>query len=265
MVPHSASRNENQRRNCVVAPSKEYITLGISDRTDLLCAVSTLCAGNMSLLYGNTKDSLRKREIFFRQIGIDYREIVCADQVHGTRVALVIESDKGKGALSYESSIQKTDALVTNKKNVAICVHTADCLPIFLYDSVHEAIGLIHAGWRSTKENIFLNTLNTMKGSFGTQAQDLTAGFGPAIRKCCYEVGHEFRDLFAESVVDKDGRYYLDLCAENKRQMFDAGVNAENIQDCAFCTACRSDYFFSYRRQGLSSGRMISVAIMLNT
>jgi len=107
----------------------------------LVHAFSSRYEGNMSLSYGDTRDSLNNRENFLAGLGINYKDLVCAQQVHGNQVLYVTEKDKGKGALDYHTAIADTDALVTDKKNLPLAVFTADCLSVFLYDPSTPAIG----------------------------------------------------------------------------------------------------------------------------
>lgn len=243
--------------------NKEYIVFDFFPQAEVTCAVSMRQAGNMSLFYGDTKEALSNRKDFLKKIGIDYRNLICARQVHGAGVAYVTESDRGKGAISAEDAVGAFDALVTDKAGLPIGIFTADCLPIFLYDPGNRAVGLVHAGWRSSKENIFAGTLRVMQESFNTRKPDLLAAFGPAIRSCCYEVGREIVDFFPRDVTEKSGHYYLELVSANKRKLLEAGIKEENIFDCGLCTACLNEDFFSHRREHQNSGRMMSVAMLI--
>lgn len=90
--------------------------------------------GNMSLKYGETRDSLNNRKNFLQNLGIDYRNLVCAKQIHSSNIEYVTSQYIGKGALSYDTAIENTDALITDKKNIPLAIFTADCLSVFLYD-----------------------------------------------------------------------------------------------------------------------------------
>jgi YfiH family protein len=217
---------------------------------------------NMSLLYGDTRESLTNRKNFLNTLGIDYRDLVCAKQIHSSCARYAAEEDRAKGALSYDSSIPDTDALVTDKRNLPLAVFTADCLSIFLYDSARPAVGLIHAGWRSTKENITVRAIQLMQERFNTQPSRLYVGFAPAIRSCCYEVGEDFNALFPYDTIRKNNSYYLDLVQINKKQVLDSGVRENNILDSGICTYCRNNEFFSYRKEGKTCGRLISVIML---
>jgi YfiH family protein len=244
---------------------KEYYLFREFPNQGLICAFSTRALGNMSLFYGDIQDSLNNRKNFLRDLGIDYRGLLCAKQVHGSNVGYVEENDKGKGALSYSTCIPDTDALITDKKNLALAVFTADCLSIFLYDSKTSGIALIHAGWRSTKEGIISKTVKLMQERFNTQVKNLYAGLGPAIRDCCYEVGREFSEPFPYGLLKRDNRYYLDLVGINKKQLLDIGVSDTYIYDSGICTSCRNEEFFSHRKEGNRCGRMMSVIMTKET
>jgi hypothetical protein len=216
----------------------------------------------MSLVYGDTTDSLENRRNFLKKLGIDYQDLVCAKQVHGGRTAYVRETERGKGALSFENALEDVDALITDKRNLPLAVFTADCLTIFLYDPVGVSIGIIHAGWRSTRENIAAKTIQLMQKKFNTETRTLYVGFGPAIRCCCYEVQEELIRYFPDNFLKRDGHYYLDLVGINKRQLLDLGIKDINISDSKICTSCQNKEFFSYRREGKNCGRMMSVIML---
>jgi hypothetical protein len=227
-----------------------------------IAAFSSRLNQNMSLSYGDTKESLNNRRNFLESSGIDLRNLVCAKQIHRDNIQYVREEDKGRGALSYETSIPDTDALITDKKNLALAVFTADCLSVFLYDPIKPAIGLVHAGWRSSKENLIVKTLRLMQKQFNTRISDLYVGFGPAIGSCCYEVGRDFQEYFGQDVISKGNRYYADLAGINKRQLLESRVKERNIFDSQICTSCHNDAFFSYRKDGKDCGRIMSVIML---
>lgn len=241
----------------------QYSSIPASPKTgDLVCAFTTRALGNMSLVYGDTFNSLNNRKGFLKVLGINYQDLVCAQQVHGSKASYIEDKDKGKGALSDESAFSNTDALITDKKNLPLAIFAADCLSIFLYDPATFSIGLVHAGWRSTKENITTKTIQLMQEKFQTKTESLSVGFGPAIRACCYEVGKELKEYFSDCLSERNGRYYLDLVNANKKQILDLGVKEANILDSGICTSCKNEEFFSYRKARDSCGRLMSVIML---
>jgi len=228
----------------------------------IVAAFSSRGTGNMSLFYGNTDNALLHRERFLRGAGVMHTDLVCAKQIHASTVRYVKEEDRGRGALSYEASVPDTDAFITDRKQVPLAIFTADCLSVFLFDPEVPAIGLVHAGWRSSKDRITAKTLAAMHEKFGTLPENILAGFGPSIRSCCYEVGSEFEAFFPEALVKRGGRSYLDLIGENRRQLIGAGIREANIFDPEICTSCRGVEFFSFRKEGKACGRMMSVMML---
>ncbi len=230
--------------------------------TDVIFAFSNRIDGNMSLNYGNTSSSLKNREAFLSSLGVDYKNLICGEQVHKDGVKYVCEEDAEKGALSYESAVTQTDAFITDKKCLPIAIFTADCLSIFLYDYNTPSVAIVHAGWRSSKTGITAKTIRLMREKFNTKVKDLHATFGPAIRKCCYEVGEEFKNYFPGAVSGINNKYYLDLVKVNREQLLSLGVKDANILDNNICTYCRNDEFFSFRKEGKDCGRMMSVIML---
>ena len=236
---------------------------GIFPDPGVAAALSARMDGNMSLSYGDTQYSLRNRREFLSRAGIHYEHLVAARQVHSGNVYYVDSLDRGRGADSYNTSIPDTDALVTDKRHVPLGILTADCPGIFLFDAKTPAIGLVHAGWKGTKEKIIVNTLHWMRHYCGSKIEDISVFLGPAVRACCYEVGEEFRGFFPHDVKVSDGRFYCDLAGVNIKQALDAGVKRERISDCGVCTCCNAEDCFSFRREGHACGRHLSVMMLV--
>ncbi|MCX5669529.1 MAG: peptidoglycan editing factor PgeF [Candidatus Omnitrophica bacterium] len=215
----------------------------------------------MSLSYGDTKSSLANRKKFLGSIGIDYRSLICAQQVHGKNVEYVRQENKGSGALDYASSIMDTDGFITDQPGVPLAILTADCLSIFIYDPERPAIAILHAGWRSTEKNISQAGISRMREKFGSQAKDLLVGFGPSIRSCCFQVEEDFKSNFSFGLLKREGGIFMDIALINQRQLVGCGVEEENIFDPAFCTFSDDD-FFSFRKEAQAAGRLISVMML---
>ncbi len=241
---------------------KQHNPLEAVAENRVISGFSVRASGNMSLSYGDTSQALEHRKDFLSSLNINYQDLVCAKQVHGSKVQYVNQADQGSGALTYTSAIANTDGLVTDKRNLPLGILTADCLSIFLYDPQRPAVGLLHAGWRSSKEKIVSCAIELMRSQFKTNPAELFAGFGPAIRDCCYEVSGEFKHNFTTGLTKRQGRLYLDLAQANRKELTGLGVKSENILDPGFCTACEKEDFFSYRREGKDCARMLSVIVL---
>jgi hypothetical protein len=146
-------------------------------------------------------------------------------------------------------------------------VRTADCVPILLVDRRGRAVAAVHAGWRGTAAGIAARAVEGLAAE-GIPPGDVLAALGPAILDCCYEVGPEVVEALAASVpagrapeVSRavgPGQFRVDLHAANRLQLVASGVPQEAIRQAPWCTRCRPDLFYSYRRQGPAAGRMMA-------
>jgi len=188
--------------------------------------------------------------------GVNVPQVFWRKQVHGDDILVA------NGVAGEVKACPDADAYITDKKDLPIAIRTADCVPVFIFDPVHKAIGLVHAGWKGTHKLIAAKTVQRMREKYSSQPSDLKIVLGPSIRDCCYQVGEEFQDYFPSYVKMKEGHLYLDVVAANRGQLLQAGVRPENIFDSGICTSCHKNYF-SFRRDGAKAGRMISLMMLI--
>jgi YfiH family protein len=194
-----------------------------------------------------------------------YPLVVSLNQVHGTHVVVIDQSFRASGV-----ELQAGDALVTDQVNVALVVRTADCVPILVADVNRRVIAAIHAGWRGALAGVVTKALTVLSTQFESQAETLRVAIGPSIGVCCYEVDTPVIQLLQEALpswadcVDKlnGHKAMLNLKKFVARQLSMGGVLETNVTQADFCTRCRSDLFYSYRREGRVEGTMMS-GIML--
>ncbi len=198
------------------------------------------------------------RAAVLRALGLHERQHVEAQQVHGAAVAVVGAGDGGR-------VLDGVDGLITDDSAVVVAVHAADCVPILLADSHRRVVAAVHAGWRGIAAGILVEAVAAMTRRFGSVASALLAASGPSIGPCCYEVdepviAHLRRWSWWEKVVRPNarGRWQLDLRAAVHSQLVGAGVLEGRIHTLAHCTKCRSDLFYSYRRER-TTGRMVGL------
>lgn len=185
-------------------------------------------------------------------------------QKHSADVRLVNNVDDTRQPEKALGETVYCDALVTRTPRILLGVKTADCVPVLLADARTRACAAVHAGWRGTLASIVTRTLERMAREFGTQAGDVSAAIGPAALACCYEVGDEVISAFKEKFSDadnlfkatRDGHALVDLHRANREQLIAAGVPLEQIYCAPLCTMCRTDLFFSYRREKRTHGRV---------
>ena len=156
------------------------------------------------------------------------------------------------------------DALITNIPNVPLLIFTADCVPIAIIDKKNKAIGLAHAGWRGTYDEIAKKTIEKMKENYNTNSEDLVCMIGPSIGACCYEVSKDLVEKFNMNFTNsnekfytiEEDRYKLDLRKVNEYILKECGVKEDNIVNLNLCTSCNSDKFHSYRKHNQTLKRI---------
>lgn len=232
----------------------------------------------------------RNRELFAKALAAARMPMRTLRQIHSD---MAHRADRG--ADDRRAGVPKGDALFTRERGVLLTVQTADCIPILLADTKRRVIAAVHAGWRGTLARIAAKTIGRMRMEFGTDPANAIAALGPGIGRCCFEVGSdvvkEFAAQFPEAREWFDGpfdllaggdndpnwlpwltmmppghpppapRAHLDLIAANRAILRDAGVRAANITASEFCTACRTDLFFSFRREGATGRMMAAIAL----
>ncbi len=158
------------------------------------------------------------------------------------------------------------DAMVTRRENLAICIKTADCVPVFIVDKMKKIIAAVHAGWRGTASGITAKVVRMMVRQFGSLPSDLLAAIGPSIGPCCYEVDGQTARAFEHvphartffAPAKRRDRLMLNLPEANRLQILDLGVPQDNIETSGWCTTCHPDVFFSHRGSGGITGRQIN-------
>ena len=158
---------------------------------------------------------------------------------------------------SLMKSNVNADASFTEDSGVVCAILTADCLPVFVSKKDGSMIGIAHAGWKGMISGV----IESLICSFNCNGDDLVVHLGPAISMNSFEVGEEIRELylsknenFDTSFSTKDNKHYLDLY--KAARIILGGFNIVSISGGDRCTFKETNHFFSYRRDGVNSGRM---------
>ena len=192
-----------------------------------------------------------------KKAGLNINNLTSNIQIHSDIVNTI---DKNTISTKKEG-----DSLITNLKEVPLLVFTADCVPISLIDTKNKAIGLIHAGWRGTYEEISKKTIEVMKNKYNSKEEDLIAIIGPSIGPCCYEVSKDLVEKFSEKFINLDENFYK---IDNKKYMLDLwkineyilkSCNVTEIINLNLCTVCNNDKFYSYRKDNKTTKRIATL------
>ncbi|MGH8526056.1 MAG: peptidoglycan editing factor PgeF [Gammaproteobacteria bacterium] len=185
-------------------------------------------------------------------------------QMHAVDVRVVKNAVDAKPAENARGETVYCDAIVSGAENVLAAIKTADCAPILIGDPATRSFAAVHAGWRGTFAGIVFYALERLTKEFGARPRDLRVAIGPAAAACCYEVGSEVIDGFSERFANagdlftrtREGHAYIDLLKANRDQLIAAEVVPERIHIAPLCTMCRTDLFFSYRREKQLRGKV---------
>ena len=195
--------------------------------------------------------SVKSFESFNQDPVINKKNLVFANQTHSSNV--VIPDRAGL--------FNDVDGFVSSSKYLVLSIRIADCVPLFLFDSANNYFSVVHSGWRGATKNIASIAIRKMK-AIGSSASNIKAVIGPSIDRCCFEVGPDVSSKFNSrfSALNSKCKYMLNLKDIIHYQLLNENINRKNILTDTDCTYCSTEKYFSFRRQGDHSGRMIALA-----
>lgn len=220
-----------------------------------------------------TEDSanniLENRRRLFKIFSINHEKIVAVNQVHGTDIVEAGKDNTGEGALPG-SALQDADALITTNPELTLCAYSADCLLIYYAAIDTPLVAIAHAGRQGTLGGMAEKVARQIRSCYGVEPGRLLTFLAPSICKNCYTVDSSLAEEFTDAgwsgsdyIEPADGRLWkLDLAKINRAQLIRAGMDKENIDQSSLCTSCRSDLFYSYRRERGKTGRMMGFISM---
>ena len=203
--------------------------------------------------------------------------------------------------VNERAAFPDTDALITQVPGLWIGVYSADCVPVLIADKRLNVVAAVHAGWRGTVGGITRAAVERMKADFGCRPEDMQAVIGPSISPEAFEVGEEVVMLFRQSAFPdsiirqsafpdsiirqvptahqassakelsaacpttdaRQSSFHIDLWQANRWLLTEAGLQEEHILLTGLCTMGCPDRFFSARREGYTTGRLISAICIM--
>jgi YfiH family protein len=294
IAPPWTLRNVRSIQILELAPLRKipWLMHGFSTRFG---GASVLDSGERVLNLGFTEwddraSVLKNRQAFQSALDGSEHTLVPLKQIHSSVVRwfqMPPDEPRRDPPVTAGLPAQAGDGSLTNAPGLLLGIQTADCVPILLVDAKKRAVAAVHAGWRGTLARIAQKTVGEMCMHFGSNPADIFAALGPAIGGCCYEVGAELVAEFTSQFADAE-EYFdelrtgeepnplqwlnmmppghqpppknvrLDLRKASHSQLLAAGLNKANIFVSDLCTACHTDLFFSYRKEGANSGRLLA-------
>lgn len=233
-------------------------------------SVGNYASFNMSPFSGDDPLNYSKNMLTLcGQLGISPDKLIIPYQTHGTEILEIDSSYLQLSDKEKTQSLYGIDALITRLPGVCIGITTADCVPLIFFDPHKQVIAVAHAGWRGTCGRIGEITIQALINRYQCNPADIFVVIGPSISSKVYEIGEEVVNNFQRAGFDISSiistryrSFYLDLWKANQISLEKMGVLSEHIETSGICTFIEHERFFSARRLGIKSGRMLS-GIML--
>jgi YfiH family protein len=204
-------------------------------------------------------------------------QLVRVRQVHGASVLVA--------GTPAAADLTQADIIVAHgRPDIGLAVQAADCVPLLMADTRTGAIAAAHAGWRGLAARVPAAAVGAMAREFGSVASDILAAVGPSVGACCYEVGADVAERFADAGFDREARdrwflerplasptnpslsgvpararaehWFFDGWSAVRDELLEAGLQAERIFIAELCTASHPRTLCSYRRDGRRAGRI---------
>lgn len=234
-------------------------------------SVGAYASFNANLYCGDDVQHVQQnRELLCQFLGLPFSHLLMPHQTHHDKVCKIDESFLSLSQSEREQRLEGIDAMMTDLPDVCVSVSTADCIPVLLYDDVHHAVAAVHAGWRGTVSSIVRKTVERMEEVYHTDVNDVKAVIGPGISLDAFEVGDEVYDAFQSAgfpmmqiakryvLSEEKTKWHIDLWEANRWELLQSGVPFSHIHLSGICTYSHNDRFFSARRAGIHSGRILN-------
>lgn len=208
---------------------------------------------NLGLHVGDDALSVNKnREIFASEFNSNLDNLVFMNQVHSNSVLVV-----------QKNGNYICDGLITNSKDLTLCVMVADCAGVIMYDAKTKVVAALHVGRKGAFLGIITKAFQKMQTTFGSKSEDIHAFISPHIRDCCYEIdGKVLKEAQKKcnfALTKRGNRAFLSL-EEMIYKEFET-LNITHVKKEKICTSCDANYF-SYRRDGVTGRFGIGVKIL---
>ena len=223
----------------------------------------TARANKQKLPEQEAKKAIKDYENLGKCIDVKLNKMVKPNQAHTDKIQIVekhiLENEPDFNLEVYD----KTDGLITNKKDIALATTNADCILLLFFDPVNKVIANVHSGWRGTIQRISVKTVQKMVNKFNCKPENIICCICPSIRKCHFEVENDVKEIFEKEFKDlkieqnndimekqKDKeKWNIDTVLINKIILSNVGLKKENIIDSGICSICNKDLIHSFRAE----------------
>ena len=156
--------------------------------------------------------------------------------------------------------IDNCDGVFTSNPRVVCVIKVADCMPIFFAHQSRPFYGVVHAGWKGLTKGILKGT-STFCTENKLQLSEIDIYIGPSIQKCCFEVSKDIIDKFPSWSIrpKRSGKFMVNLQKIAFEDLRSIGFEKKRIKINSDCSFCKKNNYYSYRRDGGKTGRMVGI------
>ena len=210
---------------------------------------------NVSLAVGDLAPRVEENRRRVRQ-ALELRELVSANQVHGRQEAVIeamVPVPPGE--------IPEVDILITAQPDLGLVIKQADCQAVLFFDPERRVVANAHCGWRGQVNHVLTETVTRLTLHGGCRPENLHAAIGPGLGPCCAEFRNYRREFPPELWKYQVRPGYFDLWQLSFDQLTAAGLKPRNLEVARICTRCRTEEFFSFRRDGVTGRQAAVIAL----
>ena len=180
----------------------------------------------------------------------DQKQFLIPNQIHSKNI--VFSNEPGQ--------INNCDGVFTSNPRVACLIKVADCMPIFFAHQYITFFGVVHAGWKGLTRGILKET-SILLMEYNLKINEIDSYIGPSIQQCCFEVSRNIIDKFPtwSMTPKKFGKFMVNLQKIAFEELRSIGFDRKRIKINSDCSFCKKNNYYSYRRDGEKTGRMIGV------
>ena len=225
----------------------------------------TFKANREALEISDYKRNLNNYKELCKEIKVNSDNLIKANQAHTDNILCIDKLEKNEKI----DTIEKSDGLITNKKEIVLATTNADCILLLFFDPVKKVIANVHSGWKGTLQRISEKTVDKMVKNYGCEPKDIIVCICPSIRKCHFEVKEDIKELFFNEfnnlentndfIINKENKWFVDTVLINKLILKKVGILEENIEDCGICSVCNKEIIHSFRAEGDGYGLATAV------
>lgn len=265
----------------------KYTLIDSFDTNKIIAGYTTDASGHWR---NNEPGDHPQYEALAAEFGLTASDMVRVKQRHTDLVRVVSRENGGLGILCDTIALQEAghkaagcsadlqqsedniyDGMVTSDKGLILAIVTADCVPVFLHDPDHGAIGLIHSGREGCAKEIAVRAVEKMCESYGSNPKDIICHLGPYISSGHHEVQEiDLKGFYEHFTLDEceqiieakdNGRYNIDMGAAIRASLVRAGLAAGHIHDDHICTFENKE-LYSWRRDHDKDARILSFMML---